>query len=101
MSPNGVFVALAEYDPALGGVGLFSPASTPWPFRPADPSRRTMERPRPDRAGLQRFFTVKGRAFSLYLVIGTAGGASDPIKRANAVLSTVRMLPLGGQASSA
>jgi hypothetical protein len=93
MKPHGVFLVLAEYNPEVAGQGLFVHQGRPWPLQPEDPSPRTMQRPRPGRAGLQRFFTARGRPFCLYLVIGTAGGTAEPIKRANAVLATVIIEP--------
>jgi hypothetical protein len=93
MSPAGAFAAMTEYDPAIGGRGLFSELDTPWPLRPTDPSPRAMQRTVGGRAGVQRFFTAKGRPFCLYLVVGTAGGTAGPVARANRVLSTIRIAP--------
>ena len=93
MRPHGVFLVLAEFNPEVAGQGLFASTRKPWPLRPEDPARRTMQRPRPGRAGLQRFFTARSRPFCLYLVVGTAAGTSGPIERANAVLETVTIEP--------
>jgi hypothetical protein len=99
MRPDGAFVVLAEYDPAVGGRGLFWRADTPWPLRESSPRPRSMQRPRTGRAGVQRFFTANGRAFCLYLVVGTASGTSGPVRRANSVLATVKIAPRDGAES--
>ena len=98
MGPRGAFAVLVEYNPVLAGQGLFSRTDTPWPLRPDAPEPRAMQRLLPQRAGVQRFFTAMGRAFCLYLVVGTAAGTTGPVKRANAVLGTVLIEPRAGSA---
>jgi hypothetical protein len=93
MGGAGVFLVLAEFDPATAGVGLFRPIGVPLPLRSFDASPRAMPRVVRRRAGIQRFFTERGRAFELYVVVGTASGRAGPIRLANEVLSTLRILP--------
>jgi len=91
MRGNGVFVALAEYDPAVGGRGLFLPPGPGLPIRPGDTNPRAMPRPVRRRAGIQRFFTDQARAFGLFLAVGTEFGIEEPLRKANEVLGTLRI----------
>ena len=93
MRDDGAFVAMVEYDPAIGGHGLFSAHDSPWPLQTRDPQPRAMQRTIPGRAGVQRFFTAKGRPFCLYLVVGTAAGRAGPVQRANRVMDSIRIAP--------
>ena len=49
--------------------------------------------PIPGMAGTQRFFSVSGRAFCLYAVIGSASRRPVLVSRLNDALSTLRISP--------
>ncbi len=70
MESGAVFIALIEHDPAVVDTPLFQ-HPVPWPLSPDDFTPEQMQRSLPGQAGLQRFFTTKGRAFCLYVVIGS------------------------------
>jgi hypothetical protein len=93
MDGRGVFVALAEFDPLVAGRGLFGAPDPGFPIRPRDVSHRAMNQTRPGLAGVQRFFTTRGRAFCLYLVVGSQPDRHTLLEAANAVLETLAIGP--------
>jgi hypothetical protein len=62
-----VVASLAEFSPTLADRGLYAPRGVPG-LEPADLDPRTVQRQAPGRAGVQRFFSERKRAFSLYVV---------------------------------
>jgi hypothetical protein len=75
MRAGGSFAALTEYRPGPGltpGAGLFAATRMPVPLDPADLARERLAHARPGQVGMQRFFTVHGRPFCLYVVIAGA-----------------------------
>lgn len=93
MPPDAVFLVLVEYDPADAREGLFAHSGLPR-FRLDELDPRAVQVGREDLAGRQRFFTVSGRTFCLYLVIGREGSMADELASARSVLSTLRIEPL-------
>ena len=91
MSEDDVFLALLEYDGALGGTGLFNQPGLPLPLHASDLSPAAFPRRISGRVGVQRFFTEHRRPFCLYAVIGSAGivPPRPQVKEANRVLRTV------------
>jgi hypothetical protein len=89
MGDGGVFFVLAEYDPEAGGSGLFSHRGVPGRLEPSEASPRALIRALPGRRGIQRFFTVRGRAFCLYLVAAERPSAARLVDEANRVLRSV------------
>lgn len=67
LRPGQVVASLAEFSPSLAGRGLYEPRGVP-ELDPADLDPRAVQRQAPGRAGVQRFFSEHGRAFSLYVV---------------------------------
>jgi hypothetical protein len=67
---DGALMVLCEYDPALAGTGMFD-HRPPRAFDPAEASPNHLLRRIPGQAGYQRFFTESGRAFGLYVVVGS------------------------------
>ncbi len=95
MASDGAFIALTEYDSALAGQGLFAAAGLRLPLRESETDPMAMMRPVRGRAGVQRFFTASGRAFCLYVVVGTRPTRERLIGDVNMVLSTVSISPHG------
>jgi hypothetical protein len=93
MSRDGVFAVLAEYDPGVLGEPLFEEQGLPLPLRPAEASPKALQRMLRDRSGLHKFFTVVGRPFSLYVVVGSSPGVGTLVERANHVLATLSIEP--------
>jgi hypothetical protein len=92
---NDVFIALLEYDPASAGQALYRatggvPGVTPDLFSPV-----ALQRLIAPQAGCQQFFTVGGRAFCLYVVIGNFANRYRLSALANSVLSGLQIQPLG------
>jgi hypothetical protein len=62
-----VLASLVEFSPRLAGHGLYAPQGVPR-FSGEDLDPRALQRYLPGRSGLQRFFSMRARAFSLYVI---------------------------------
>jgi hypothetical protein len=91
MPPDGVVVTLVEYEPALAGTGLFAPEGLPGPFTAADFSSATLLRRMPNQVGAQRFFSSNGRAFCLYVVLGSAAQAPKLATAASGLVASLEL----------
>jgi hypothetical protein len=92
LAPGQVLASLAEFSPRLAGRGLYAPRGVPR-FRRADLDPRALQRSRPGRFGLQRFFTVRDRAFSLYVVARDGVGLDASLRQLVAQLHTLVVAP--------
>ncbi len=93
LGPQDVFVSFLEFGPEAVGTPLFSslsavPGLTPDAYRP-----RQLQRTIQGQAGVQRFFTVAGRAFVLYSVIGSFSNRIPLTDRANQLIGTFSVEP--------
>lgn len=93
LGADDVFVGLLEFGPESVGTALFRtvtgvPGLTPGLYRPSQ-LQRTIQ----GQAGVQRFFTLNGRAFCLYSVIGSLTNRVGLTNRANQFLSGLRIDP--------
>lgn len=79
LRPGQVVASLAEFSPDLAGRGLYAPEGVP-ELDPADLDPRAVQRQAPGRAGVQRFFSEQGRAFSLYVVARRGAGLDGAIR---------------------
>lgn len=70
LGPDDVFLSLLEYDAEDAGTELFAAQGLPV-VRPADFSPRAMQRQIAGCSGAQWFFTLHGRPFCLYAVLGS------------------------------
>ena len=68
-----VVASLAEFSNTLAGRGLYAFRGVP-ELEPGDLDPRAVQRQGPGRAGVQRFFSERGRAFSLYVVARRGAG---------------------------
>ena len=94
MGPSQAFVALVEYHPDSAGTALFSPpAAMPLQVSPDDFSTHQLQRTIRGMAGTQRFFVEGGRAFCLYVVLGSLAHRHAAVPRVNAVLSAIEITP--------
>ena len=73
LRPGRVVASLAEFSPALAGRGLYVSEGVP-KVEVADLDPRAVQRRAPGRAGVQRFFSEQGRAFSLYVIARSGPG---------------------------
>jgi hypothetical protein len=85
LRPSQVVASLAEFSPALADRGLYAPQGVPR-VHANELDRRAVQRQAPDRAGVQRFFSVRGRAFSLYVVAREGDGLDDALRDLDAQL---------------
>jgi hypothetical protein len=95
LGPNDLFVVLFEYDPASVETELFKTAGIPRVLTADDFSPNVMQRAIRGQAGSQKFFNEQGRAFCLYVVIGSFARRDALVKRVNEVLTTLTIEPLG------
>ena len=91
LGTHDVFVAVLEFGPEAADSALFSklkavPGLTPDSFRP-----RQLQRTIRGQAGVQRFFSVSGRAFCLYAVVGSVANRVGLSARANTLISSLRV----------
>jgi hypothetical protein len=71
MGPDDVFIVLIEYHPDSTAGSLFAREDMPRVLPPEAFSPNTLQRAIPGQAGAQRFFSHAGRAFCLYVVLGS------------------------------
>jgi hypothetical protein len=93
LGPNDVFVVLFEYDPASVDTPLFKATGVPRQLRADDFSPNVMQRAIRGQAGVQRFFNDQGRAFCLYVVIGSFAHRQSLVTRVNQVLASLTIAP--------
>lgn len=93
MGPDDAFVALVEHDPTSVGTALFAPVGLPRDLRARSFSPSALQKTLRGQGGLQRFFTEAGRAFSLYVVLGSHDRAAAIVPRVNQLLRTIRVEP--------
>lgn len=97
MGSGGAFLVVTEYERSLAGLGLFSPeAPAPLPAT-SELDAWALLRVRRGQYGIQRFMTIGGRPFCVYLVVGTVPSPSRLLAEANVVLRTLSIVPAGLQ----
>jgi len=94
MPDDGVLVVVTEYERELAGTALFAEQGLPQRLEPEAIRSESLLRRLPGQAGVQRFFTHAGRAFCLYVVVGSSPSRRELVARANAVLRSVAIDPL-------
>ena len=95
MRPSQAFVALIEYDPSSAGAALFSSqVAKPLQVGAEDFSSHQLQRTIRGQAGTQNFFVDGGRAFCLYVVLGSMANRHHVVPRVNALLSAIEIAPL-------
>jgi hypothetical protein len=85
LRPGQVVASLAEFSPALADRGLYEPQGVPR-LRADDLDPRAVQRQGHGRVGVQRFFSVHGRAFSLYVVARQGDGVPAAVRELDAQL---------------
>jgi hypothetical protein len=86
MKPGDVFLTLVEVGSRYAGVPLYSHPRMPRALLPDEFSPHRMRRPRPGQCGGQWFFTENGRAFNLYVVLGSYASRRRLVPVVNDVL---------------
>lgn len=92
LSTDDLFVSLFEHDPQSCATPLFATRGRPRPT-PADFSPRGLARTIPGQSGRQWFFQEGGRAFCLYVALGSHARRVLLVNRLNAVLATLVLDP--------
>ena len=93
MRPTDVFVCLQEFDHEAGDTAMFDDGQ-PTELRPADFHPEAQQRVIAGMCGSQRFFTTGGRAFCLYVVLGSWVQRQPLLQqKVNPLLSTIRIDP--------
>lgn len=90
MGPGDVFVALFEYGPESAGKALFGNEGMPR-IGPRDFDRNALQHGIAGQSGLQRFFTLGGRPFCLYVVVGSHLDRADVVPQVNALLDAIQV----------
>jgi hypothetical protein len=89
MRATDVFVALVEFAPESAKTALFGAQGWPAPLGADDFSRTALQHPLPGQAGVQRWFTVSGRPWCLYTVIGAWERRRELAASANVFVSGI------------
>ena len=91
MGPANAMIMLVEYHRAAASTALFAREGAPRALEPQVFSPEALQRTIPGQAGTQVFFNAKGRAFCLYVVIGSFGDANRLVPMVNSVLANLRI----------
>jgi hypothetical protein len=91
MRPTDVLIVLFEYGREVAGTAPFAFSGIPAPLHPRQFDRNALQHGVPGQSGLQRFFTVNGRPFCLYVVLGSHIDRADLIPDVNQVLATLEI----------
>jgi hypothetical protein len=79
LRPGQLIASLVEFSARLADRGLYAPQGVP-AFGVDDLDPRALQRHLPGRFGLQRFFSVRGRAFSLYVIARDGHGLAASLR---------------------
>jgi hypothetical protein len=88
MANQDLLVVLFEHGRQSANTPLFAASSMPR-LAASDVSPSQMQRALPGQGGVQRFFTVAGRAFCLYVVFGSYARRFRTIPVVNGILDTI------------
>jgi hypothetical protein len=89
MSAADVLVALLEFAPGDAGSALFAHRGLPESLDPAAFSTSSLQRALPGQAGMQLFLNQAGRAFCLYVVLGSSAALARLVAEAATVVGAI------------
>lgn len=92
MGPMHAFVALLDYGAGEADAPLFAGRGLPRPTL-RDFAPNALQRRLPGQLGCQRFFTENGRAFCLYVVLGSRRHAARLVPETHDALDTITVHP--------
>ena len=95
LGPQNSMIALIEYSPESVGTPLFARAGIPRSLSVRQFNRHALQRILPGQAGHQTFCSESGRAFCLYVVVGSYGRLGSTIHHLNKVLRSLRVSSIG------
>ena len=90
MGGSDVLVCLLEHEPEATDTALFARSGIPR-LNATMFSPQTMQRTLPGMAGAQQFFQTAGRAFCLYVVVGSWHTRGPLVRNADRVVSSIRI----------
>lgn len=90
MNASDAFVVLFEYGREAAGTALFAADRIP-EIASGHFDRTAIQRPMPLQSGVQRFFTVAGRAFCLYVVVGSHVDRADVLPAINKLMASLQI----------
>lgn len=93
MGSGHVLVVLVEYGPDSVGTALFPTVSRVPRLTARMFSSQALQRVQRGQAGAQRFFTLNGRAFCLYTVVGDQRDAADLSRATNDLTTRIEVTP--------
>lgn len=93
MGPSNLLVVLFEYGPESAGTALFASRGIPAALQPSDFDPKGLQKIIAGQSGCQRFFTVSGRAFCAYVVLGSHADAPSLVPQANRTLAATTIGP--------
>jgi hypothetical protein len=91
MGAEDVFVALVEFGRPSVGTPLFASRGFPAPLAGSDFSRTSLQHSMAGQAGVQRWFSDSGRAWCLYVVVGSYTHRDALAGRANGLLAALEV----------
>lgn len=92
MGGSDVLVCLLEHEPEAARTALFGSHRVPR-LTPAAFSPQAMQRALPGRSGTQHFFTLAGRPFCLYVVVGSHSTRGPLVRLADSVVASLTIEP--------
>lgn len=92
MRSDDLLIVLFEHDPSSTSTALFQPKGIP-NVRTGDFDPNAMQRPLPGQSGAQYFFQEAGRAFCLYVALGSHAQRAELVPQVNQILASVRISP--------
>lgn len=84
---NDVFISFVEFGPEEAGTALFKEVDEMPTLQSAMFHRNQLQRRIRGQAGVQHFFTLNGRPFCLYVVLGSIARAPELVVKANEMLA--------------
>ena len=90
MKADNILIVLFEFDRASVGTALFAESGIP-SVTPEDFAPDQMQRPLPGQSGAQHFFNHRGRAFCLYVALGSHARRRELVPEVNQVLSSLEL----------
>jgi hypothetical protein len=100
LGDDDALIVLFEYDPASVDEPLFRAEGIPKQLRSEDFSPGVLQRAIRGQAGVQTFFHAAGRAFCLYVVLGSFANRHKLVPAVNQVLATLTIDPLDASGQS-
>jgi hypothetical protein len=91
MTGQDIFISLFEYGPESVDTPLFAAQGIPRRLDSRQFDRDALLHAIPQQSGLQQFFTHRGRAFCLYVVLGSHIDRADLLPQVNAVLESLQI----------